>query len=222
MLLQVRLSLLILVHVIISLACSVDTDRLGVIHLILRWCPLTTAVVAMRCVSMSLRRLSLHAWHHRGVLLILNSLILCGLASNNWTTSISHLPKHQIVEIWWLARLLISGGLWAGSNILCDLNLVLNDQWRMRLLHVRWRTSWVSSVFFGRFSLVLIRETNSSVAAWCDLVILWTSVLMHLGIASASFWLLNVSVLLWDAWVLSRAGPLWLNEVSWILINLDS
>jgi len=194
MLLQVRLSLLILVHFIISLACSVDTDRLGVIHFILRWCPLTTAVVAVRCVSMSLRRLSLHACHHRGVLLILNGLILCGLASNNWTTSISHLPKHQIVEIWWLARLLISGSLWAGSNILCDLNLVL----------------------------ILIRETNSSVAAWCDLVILWTSVLMHLGIASASFWLLNVSVLLWDAWVLSRAGPLWLNEVSWILINLDS
>ena len=220
MLLQVWLTLLLLVTLIIGLTGSVDTDRLWVVEFVLRWGTLATAVMAVRCVRVSLWRLSFHAWHHRRVLLVWNRLILSGLTSNDWTISVWHVAKHQVIEILWLAWFLIAGSLRAWSEILSHLYLVLNYQWRVRLLHVGRRSCWVAPFLFVLIPRVMVAEPYRAIAARLNLIVLWASMLVHLGVRCASFWL-------WDGlfchtWVLSRAWSFWLDKISWVLIDLDS
>ena len=220
MLLQVWLTLLLLVTLIISLTGSVDTDRLWIVELVLRWGTLATAVMAVRCVRVSLWRLSFQAWHHRRILLVLNCLILGGLTSYDWTISVCQFTKHQVIEILWLAWFLITGSLRAWSEILSHLDLVLDDQWRVRRLHVGWRSCWVAPFLFVLIPRVMVTKSYRTIAARLNLIVLWASMLVHLGVRCASFWLRDG--LLCHTWVLSRAWPFWLNKVSWVLIDLES
>lgn len=220
MLLQVWLTLLLLVTLIIDLTGSVDTDRLWIVEFVLRLGTLATAVMAVRCVCVSFWRLSFHAWQHRRVLLVWNRLILCGLTSNDWTISVCHVAKHQVIEILWLAWFLIAGSLRAWSEILSHLYLVLDNQWRVRLLYVRRRSCWVAPFLFVLIPRVMVAEPYRAIATRLNLIVLWASMLVHLGVRCDSFWLRDG--LLCHTWVLCRAWSFWLDKVSWVLIDLDS